>query len=67
MQRNCFRIAAIVEELVEVTEDLLSAIHLYGDAVEDTEATRTMATAWLNSLKALRDLVRGAIARHQNG
>jgi len=67
MPSNHFRTTAIVEELVEVTEDLLSAIHLYGDNVEDNEITRTMATAWLNSLKALRDLVRGAIARHQNG
>lgn len=67
MQRNCFRISAIVEELIEVTEDLTSALHLYGDAVEDGDVSRTMATAWLNSLKAQRDLVRGAIARAQNG
>lgn len=67
MQRNCFRIQSIVEELIEVTEDLTSALHLYGDAVNDSDVSRTMATAWLNSLKAQRDLVRGAIARAQNG
>lgn len=67
MQRNCFRIQPIVEELIEVTEDLTSALHLYGDVVKDNDVSRTMATAFLNSLKALRDLVRGAIARAQNG
>lgn len=67
MQRNCFRITAIVEELIEVAEDLTSALHLYGDAVPDNDASRTAATAFLNSLKALRDLVRGAITRAQNG
>lgn len=67
MQQKSFRIAAIVEELVEVVEDMLSAVHLYGDSVEDSEASRTMAIAWLNAAKALRDLVRGAIARNQNG
>lgn len=67
MQRNCFRITAIVEELIEVTEDLISALHLYGDTVPDNDVSRTMATAFLNSLKSLRDLVRGAIARAQNG
>ena len=66
MQRNCFRIQPIVEELIEVTEDLTSALHLYGDAVEDSDVARTMATAWLNALKAQRDLVRGAIASGQN-
>lgn len=67
MQRNCFRITAIVEELIEVTEDLTSALHLYGDVAPDNDVSRTAATAFLNSLKALRDLVRGAIARAQNG
>ena len=66
MQRNCFRITAIVEELIEVTEDLTSALHLYGDSVEEDDTSRTMATAWLNALKAQRDLVRGAVARGQN-
>lgn len=67
MQRNCFRITAIVEELIEVAEDLTSALHLYGDLVEDNDVSRTAAMAFLNSLKALRDLVRGAVARAQNG
>lgn len=67
MPSNHFRITAIVEELIEVTEDLTSALHLYGDVVEDNDVSRTAATAFLNSLKALRDLVRGAIARAQNG
>ena len=67
MPSNHFRFTAIVEELIEVTEDLISALNLYGDVVEDNDVSRTAATAFLNSLKALRDLVRGAVARAQNG
>lgn len=62
MQHTGSGTAALIQEVLAVADDLISALHLASDELEDNERNRTAAQAWLNSIKALRDIVRLAIA-----
>lgn len=54
--------AAALEEAIEYSNDLTRILVEASDLLQDTPAHTTMAVAWRNSVKALLDLVRSAVA-----
>lgn len=67
MPQDCFRIEALLQEILSVTEDIKNAVYTYEEGLKGTEAEQTEVTAWLNGQGVQRDLIRGAIQRRQNG
>ena len=67
MPQDCFRIEAVLQEILSVTEDIKNALFTYEEGLKGTEGEQTEVTAWLHSQQAHRDLIRGAIQRRQNG
>lgn len=51
-----------VQEAIAYSNDLTRALEQASDLLQDTPAHTTMAVAWRNSVKALLDLVRSAVA-----
>ena len=58
MQHKASGTAALIEEVLAVADDLISALHLFSDECDDTEDDRTAVRAWFNSISAQRDIVR---------
>lgn len=53
--------AAAIDDAIEAAQDLVRALEHYSDLGGDTPEERTQITAWLNSARSLRDLVRTAV------
>lgn len=62
MQHISSQSAAALDDAIEAANDLARALQHVSDLLGDSPEDTTQAVAWRNSARALRDLVRSAIA-----
>ena len=67
MQRNSSEIEAAIDGAIAATEDLMGALPLASGLDWDGDAAVLHFSAWGRAIEAQRDLVRAAIAQHDDG
>jgi len=67
MPPTCSRVEALYQGAHAVLEDLRNALYTLEVGASNAEQEETVILAYTNSLRGVRDLVRGEIRRRQNG